>query len=96
MTVRVNLPPGCEGLNMQDGKRYTAASAGGHVDVEDRHAAAIDRLSTGGDAGLVSGGRFRSFIGTRRGRWCPACSRVWNAWSHECPRCGADTVEDDA
>lgn len=93
MAVRVNLPPGCEGLNMQDGTRYTGRS--GAVTVADRHAAAVDKLTTGGDAGLVSG-RFRGFLGTKRGRWCAFCRRLWNVWNVTCPRCEATTEDDDA
>ncbi len=91
MTVRVNLPPGCEGFNMQDGTRYSA-SQGGTVTVADRHAKAVTR-QIGGDAGLADG-RFKGFLGTKRGRWCAACRRAWNAWSVTCPRCEADTVEE--
>jgi hypothetical protein len=93
MVQRVNLPPGCEGLNMQDGTRYSGKS-GGTVTVEDRHAAAVTKLSTGGDGGLVDG-RFKGFLGTKKGRWCGPCRRVWNAWSHSCPRCGGITESED-
>jgi len=91
--VRVNLPPGCEGFNMQDGTRY-AGKAGGTVEVAERHATAVQK-QIGGDAGLAFAG-FRGFLGTKKGRWCAACCRMWNAWSHSCPRCGEDTVEDTA
>lgn len=93
MSKRVNLPPGCEGLNMQDGTRYTG-KAGGTVTVADRHASAVTRLSTGGDAGLVDG-RFKGFLGTKRGRWCGPCRRTWNAWSVTCPRCEGPTTPDE-
>jgi hypothetical protein len=89
MTVRVNLPPGCNGLNLQDGTRYTGHN--GHVDVAEHHAAAVERLSTGGDAGLVSA-RPRSYLGTKKGRRCEPCRRLWNAWSYVCPRCGVITA----
>lgn len=94
MGVRVNLPPGCDGLNMEDGTRYTR-NRRGTVEVADRHAAAVNK-QVGGEGGLIGGaGGFRGFLGTRRGRWCAACRRVWNAWSLSCPRCGEDTVEDE-
>ncbi len=35
-------------------------------------------------------------LGTKRGRWCAACCRIWNAWSHKCPKCGAQTEAEDA
>jgi hypothetical protein len=93
MVVRVNLPPGCDGLNMEDGTRYSAPQSGGTVTVADHHARAIDKLSTGGNAGLVSAS-FRGHLGTKRGQWCEACARIWNAWNDTCPKCGAGTVED--
>lgn len=94
MTVRVELPPGCEGFNMQDGTRY-AAKAGGTVNVDERHAKAVNR-QIGGEGGLAYAGGFRGFLGTKKGRWCGACCRIWNAWSHQCPKCGADTEAEDA
>ncbi len=90
MTVRVNLREGCSGFTMTDGTNYTGRP-GGHVDVEDHHAPFI-RRQAGGDAGLVGYGSFRTFLGTRDGRWCLDCRRLWQAWSASCPKCGADTV----
>lgn len=89
----VNLPPGCRSLQMQDGQRYVAGRAGGHVTVSDDHAAAIDKVSGNGTAGLVTG-KFRAFGGGKKaGRWCRSCqpARLWNAWNDTCPRCGAAT-----
>jgi hypothetical protein len=85
----VNLPPGCEGLNLQDGTRYSARK-GGAVTVSDEHAAAVARFS-GGDAAILDG-RFRAFGGTRNGRWCQPCRRLWNAWNDACVKCGGETV----
>lgn len=91
MTIQVNLPPGCEGFNMQDGTRY-AGKPGQRVTVEDRHAKAITK-QIGGDGGLAHAG-FRGFLGTKKGRWCAACCRMWNAWNRECPKCGGETEAD--
>lgn len=93
MVKRVNLPPGCDGLNMEDGTRYTAPQSGGTVTVADRHAKAVSHLSNAGDGGLVDG-RFKGFLGTKKGRWCSGCIRVWNAWNTICPKCGNETEED--
>jgi hypothetical protein len=93
VSVRVNLPPGCDGLNMEDGTRYTRNSRGS-VEVSDRHATAVQK-QVGGEGGLAFAGGFRGFLGTKRGRWCVACARLWNVWSHECPRCGEATVTED-
>ena len=93
MTVRVNLAPGCSGFTMAgDGTHYKAGRPGGHVDVADHHAPYIDGMSGNGDAGLLSA-KGRHFIGTRKGRRCTGCGRLWNVWSLTCPReqCGAAT-----
>ena len=90
----VNLPPGCRALKMEDGTRYVAGRTGGRVEVADGHAAAIDRLSGNGDAGLVGRAGFHEFAsGRKAGRWCTNCqpARLWQPWSALCPRCGAPT-----
>lgn len=89
--MRVNLPPGCSGLDCKDGTKYTASRPGGSVDVEDRHARAINGGQYG-QQGFISAKGAQSF-GTRRGMYCEPCKRLWNAWSATCPRCGASTVE---
>jgi len=83
---KVNLPPGCRSLQMEDGKRYVAARAGGHVTVSDSHARAIDAMDGNGTAGLVTAG-FREY-GSRgkAGRVCTGCGRVYYAWTLQCPR----------
>lgn len=93
MPVTVNLPPGCSGFNLQDGTEYKGR-AGGSVLVADEHAAAI-RRQVGGDAGLVGHGSGRLFLGTKDGRWCNACRRLWNRWNAVCVKCGAETVPED-
>lgn len=91
--MKVQLPPGCSGLDCKDGTRYTANRAGGSVTVDDRHAAAI-RGGQYGQAGFIAATGATSF-GTRRGRWCAACRRLWNAWSLDCPRCGGATQPEE-
>lgn len=85
MTVPVQLPPGCSGLQFTDGTNYTG-KPGGHVNVAEEHAPFV-RRQVGGDAGLVGHGSFRTFAATKAGRYCPACHFLANSWSAECPRC---------
>ena len=92
MATKVQLPPGCSGFDCKDGTKYTAPRPGGTVTVEDRHANAIS-AGQYGESGFISAKGAVSF-GTKRGQWCPACRRVWNAWNTTCPRCGGDTVAD--
>lgn len=94
MPSRVNLPPGCRSLAMEDGTRYVAPRSGGAVTVSDDHAAAIDRIDGNGTAGLVTG-QFREYGGTGKpGRVCSGCGRRYYAFTTQCPRevCGAPTV----
>ncbi len=97
--VQVNLPPGCKALAFEDGTRYVAPRSGGRIDVTHDHAAAIDKISGNGDAGLVTGKNRVFGALTKPGRWCTSCqpARLWQPWSKECPRCGSATVpENDA
>jgi len=91
MPTRIQLPPGCNGLDARDGTRYNATKPGGSVVVEDRHADQLTRSSNSNTAsGLLSAKQALSF-GTRAGRWCTSCRRLWNAWNAACPRCGGQT-----
>lgn len=90
MSVKVQLPPGCSGIDAKDGTKYTASRPGGSITVDDRHAAAIERGQFG-EKGLLSGKGAESF-GTKRGQYCEPCNRTWNAWNSACPRCHYETV----
>jgi hypothetical protein len=85
---RVQLPPGCGGFTTADGTRYDA-KPGTSVVLEDRHADALAR-SQHSSIGLVT--KPSTGIGTKKGRWCRPCRRLWQAWSQVCPKCGQDTV----
>lgn len=87
MSVKVQLPPGCSGFDCKDGTKYTANRPGGHIEVSDRHADAINGGQYG-DTGLVSAKGALSF-GTKKSRWCANCARVWNAWNETCPKCAS-------
>jgi hypothetical protein len=93
VSVRVKLPSnGCSGLvSRLDGTRYDG-KPGSTITIADHHAAEI-AVSKRGDSnnGLLSLKEGFSF-GTKKGRFCESCSRLWNAWSVVCPRCGNDTV----
>jgi hypothetical protein len=88
MGVKVNLPPGCSGFDCKDGTKYYAKK-GGTVEVSEDHAHAIN---TGqfGERGFITATNSLTF-GTKKGKYCSPCHRVWNAWSVECPRCGGQT-----
>jgi hypothetical protein len=95
--IRTELPPGCSSLRMEDGSVYPSETGrpGGFVNVEEHHAAAINHLPGNGDAGLVAA-KGRHFLGTKDGRWCTACRRLWQCWSVVCPRCGEATEPEDS
>lgn len=90
--TQVHLPPGCVGFDAKDGTRYTANRPGGSVTVDERHAKAINTGQFGGDANLLTATGAVT-LGTKKGRECLACHRVWNVWNRDCPRCGEPTVE---
>jgi lipopolysaccharide biosynthesis regulator YciM len=77
---------------MGDGTKYDG-KPGTHVDVEDHHAAAIDRSQHRGIGLLSSTRSYR--LATRAGRRCPACCFSAQAWTMTCPRCGDFTEEDN-
>jgi hypothetical protein len=91
MAAKVALPPGCTGLDMQDGTRYNP-DRHGRVEVSDLHADAI-RHGWYGSSGVMVAVEPHAF-GTKTGRMCVECrpTRRWNAWTTTCPRCGASTL----
>lgn len=90
--TKVNLPPGCAGFTCADGTRYSSGKPGGHVNVSEKHARDISKnAQLGGNAGLVSLST-ALVIGTKKGRWCMDCGRLWQGWSYMCPKCGKETV----
>jgi len=91
--TRVSVPPGCRGLDMQDGTRYTVPRDG-QVHVADRHADAIRRGWYGQSGVMVLADTVQA--GTKTTRWC-GCTpggRAWQAWTTVCPRCGTPTTEE--
>lgn len=88
--AEVTLPPGCYGIEMGDGTKYDA-NRQGRVTVSDEHAPYI-KSSQNGQLGIVSP-RGLTF-GTKKGRRCAPCARLWNAWSTTCPRCGQETEDE--
>lgn len=88
--VKVNLPPGCSGFNCADGTVYKG-KPGGSVTVTETHARAINQGQYGEKDFITAKGA--QAFGTKRGRWCEPCRRVWNVWNHECPKCEAPTTE---
>jgi hypothetical protein len=88
--TRVQLPDGCYGLDMANGKKYTADKPGGQVEVTERDSKYIG-TSWYGQTGVMSGSQTLSF-GTKRGRWCWTCRRLWNSWTTVCHKCGELTA----
>jgi hypothetical protein len=89
-TTKVTVPSGCTGLDMADGTRYNAPKQGTSIEVDDRHAAAVKRSWYGG-TGVISTNGLAVALGTKKGRRCGPCGRIWNAWSDSCPKCGRPT-----
>lgn len=84
----VNVPPGCAGLDPGHGQRPIPADRpGGHVTISDEQADVLGRQ----DAGVLSG-RPGMVLATRKGRRCPSCGRIWQAWTALCHKCQVPTV----
>lgn len=86
---RFTVQPGAEGMDLPDGTHYDADRSG-HVEVDDRHVAAI-RASTAGTRGWAGQ---TPYTFTGKSRHCPRCSFVAFLWQHECPRCHTPLTED--
>ena len=90
MTTRVELPPGCAGLDMPDGSILRPKELGGAVDVPDHlatrelaHALGVARPTVGfargvmGPASAVCGTcGFHRFCWSDRPDICPRCGRI--------------------
>lgn len=83
--TRITLPDGCRGVDMATGQ-YTARP-GDSIQVSAGNAETIRQR-----AATARRGEQHAF-GTKRGRRCPPCGRVWNAWNTRCPRCEGPTEE---
>lgn len=83
----MTLPEGCRGVDMASGQ-YTARP-GDRIQVSPGNADIIRQRA----AGVRRGETFA--FGTRRGRRCEPCGRLWNAWNASCPRCEMPTEEVD-
>jgi hypothetical protein len=88
MPTRVTVPPGCRGLDSRDGTKYKATRSGTVTIDDDRHVSELKR-----SGGLMLSSQETWSFGTKTGRWCASCGRMWNAWSVTCPKCGRDTED---
>lgn len=95
MATRVEMPPGCYGLEMPDGTKYDGRPGRAvHVD-NPAHLAQIGK-SFAGQHGVVGSTSVMVAVGTRVGRRCQGagCGFLGQAWSMSCPRCGSNTREE--
>jgi hypothetical protein len=96
---KILLPPGCAGFADGNQKYPAENGPGSFVNLdEDRDAGALRKLKNQdyASAGLVDAGPEKQFIRKARvpGRWCKSCNRLWQAWSQQCNKCGADTISE--
>lgn len=87
MTTRVELPPGCAGLDLPDGSTLRPQELGGAVDVPDQYATAglvhalglaapgvgFAHAPMGPDSAVCSNCRFNRFVWPDRPDICPRC-----------------------
>jgi hypothetical protein len=91
LSETVTLPPGCAGFTTASG-RTIKAKPGGTVTLEDHDATALLK-SQHASIGLVTRQSHR--LGTKSGRWCLSCRRLWQAWTRKCPKCHEPTVPEE-
>ncbi len=89
----VTLPSGCTGLDFANGMKITGAKPGATVEVSSRNARYLKNSWYGQSGVITSTG---SSFGTKGTRYCEPCRRAWNVWNLVCPKCGQDTVDDEA
>ena len=90
MSERFTMAPGCTGVTMEDGTRYTC-KPGGSIEVErPDHVAAIRRSRNYTLGHMGRGGVRVGFAGSPLpDNLCPACGHNMWPWSRVCGRCGA-------
>lgn len=91
--MRVQLPPGCKGFRDRRTGRAIDGNRDGLVNLDDSDARRLKKSFHNG-AGLIETTE-RIAIGTKKGRWCRSCNRLWNAWNTECSKCGTETIPEE-
>jgi hypothetical protein len=89
MSRKIQLPPGCIGFTSADGTKSPEVRQGTSVTISDEHASRL-RKSAHASIGMITVDP-GTVIGTKKGRWCASCRRLWQAWSDFCPKCGEAT-----
>jgi hypothetical protein len=86
--TEIQLPNGCYGLQMPDGKEINSRP-GGRVDVPDEYVPLVDGSSAARSGTITTRRGFT--LGTREGRWCAPCRFLAQGWSDRCPKCNGPT-----
>lgn len=83
--AELRVPPGCTGLQMQDGTRYNASRTGRLEDVDrPDHVREIMRRSDE-SGGMISRAVYAAVADTSS-RHCPECTFIGYGWQRECPK----------
>lgn len=70
-----------------DGSQFNSRT--GTVSIPDEYMPEL-ATSTAVTSGILRTGQsFR--LGTKVGKVCPQCSRIWQAWTLVCPKCNVET-----
>ncbi len=80
----LRVPPGCTGLQMEDGSRYDASRSGRLVVDRPEHVKAIMKASAA-SGGPISRAVHGAPTGTPS-RHCPVCTFIGYGWQQECPK----------
>lgn len=80
----LTVPPGCTGLQMQDGSRYEASRSGRLTVERPEHLKAIMRASEA-SGGPIAHTVYGAPTGTAT-RHCPVCAFIGYGWQSQCPK----------
>lgn len=82
--AELRVPPGCTGLQMEDGSRYNASRSGRLVVDRPDHVKQIMRASEA-SSGPIAHAMYGAPSGVET-RHCPECAFIGYGWQSDCPK----------
>lgn len=82
--TELRVPPGCTGLQMDDGSRYDASRTGRLTVDRPEHVRQIIKASES-SGGPIANAVYGAPTGTAT-RHCPECSFIGYGWQQRCPK----------
>lgn len=82
--AELRVPPGCTGLQMDDGSRYDASRSGRLTVDRPEHIRQIIKASEA-SGGPIANAVYGAPVGTAT-RHCPECTFIGYGWQSQCPK----------